>query len=170
MAQQDGDDQGNEEQEAGARQGNPDEDLTGEVPLVGPCRKREEGRSTRCSWLVLQPALAQPRDLLAFGKAGGEAEVFPWPPAMPTRAAQAFGSAAASSSFQGSQGRTRSFLTSPAKATTSPSPQGFTLPPPLPSVPSHETSSCFLHHPQPFLHGMKLGSLTPPADPTLMKL
>lgn len=63
LTQQDGDGQGDEEQEAGARQGNPDDDVTEEVPLVGAWRKREEERSTGCSWLVLQPALVEPRDL-----------------------------------------------------------------------------------------------------------
>ena len=65
LTQHDGDRQGDEEQEAGACQGNPDEDVTEEILLVllGLCRNREEERSTGGSRLMLQPAVVEPRDL-----------------------------------------------------------------------------------------------------------
>lgn len=60
LTQHDGDHQGDEEQEAGTCQGDPDEDVTEEIQLFlhsSLCRNREEERSTRCSWPVLRPVL-----------------------------------------------------------------------------------------------------------------
>lgn len=60
LTQHDGDHQGDEEQEAGTCQGDPDEDVTEEIQLFlhsSLCRNREEERSTRCSWPVLWPVL-----------------------------------------------------------------------------------------------------------------
>lgn len=64
LTQDDGDCQGEEEQEAGTCQGNPDEDIAEEIQLfllAGLCRNREEERSTMCPRLVLW--LAVVRDL-----------------------------------------------------------------------------------------------------------
>lgn len=71
LAQHGGDHQGDEEQEAGTCQGDPDEDVTEEIQIFlhsSLCMKREDGMSTKCSWPVLQTVLVS---AFSWGLQGG---------------------------------------------------------------------------------------------------
>lgn len=143
LTQHDGDGQQLEEQETEACQGDPEDDETEVIQIFlhsSICRNREEGRSTRCSQLVLQPVLVEPRELPRALPGVPEAESFPW------ACRDVLLLSAFSWALEGGHVAKSSSVSSD-EAKSSPGPQGSTLLHPVPGVPRHGLCSRFLRHP-----------------------